>query len=145
MSSSPPKAVFFAKVSHPEILERHEFYATDLRILRELGFDVIICTKAWPIPKADLYYVWWWTWAFLPWIRAKVAGTVALAEALRGCEPEFVLLCSSLNVALGGPGQGRDPAPPGHGRVPRRARRSSRLVSRCAAAGPSRCWQCRQA
>ena len=38
-------------------------------------------------------------------LHAKVAGTLALADALRGREPEFVLLCSSLTAALGGPGQ----------------------------------------
>lgn len=38
-------------------------------------------------------------------LRAKVAGTVALADALQGREPDFVVLCSSLTAALGGPGQ----------------------------------------
>jgi aryl carrier-like protein len=38
-------------------------------------------------------------------LRPKVAGTRALAEALRGREPDFVLLCSSLTASLGGPGQ----------------------------------------
>ena len=38
-------------------------------------------------------------------VRAKVSGTRALAEALRGCEPAFVLLCSSLTASLGGIGQ----------------------------------------
>ncbi|MDR3514226.1 MAG: SDR family NAD(P)-dependent oxidoreductase [Azospirillaceae bacterium] len=38
-------------------------------------------------------------------LQAKVAGTLALAQALRGCDPDFVLLCSSLTAALGGAGQ----------------------------------------
>jgi acyl carrier protein len=38
-------------------------------------------------------------------VRAKVAGTLALAAALREREPGFVLLCSSLTAALGGLGQ----------------------------------------
>ena len=38
-------------------------------------------------------------------VRAKVSGTIALAEVLRGREPAFVLLCSSLTASLGGLGQ----------------------------------------
>ena len=38
-------------------------------------------------------------------LRAKVSGTIALFEALRGREPGFVMLCSSLTASLGGLGQ----------------------------------------
>ena len=38
-------------------------------------------------------------------LRAKVAGTEALAAALEGREPSFVVLCSSLTASLGAPGQ----------------------------------------
>jgi polyketide synthase PksJ len=40
-----------------------------------------------------------------PVLRAKVAGTEALAAALQGREPPFVILCSSLTASLGGAGQ----------------------------------------
>lgn len=53
------------------MLERNEFYAVDIRILRELGYKVLIATSLWKIPKADLYFVWWWTWAFAPLLVAK--------------------------------------------------------------------------
>jgi amino acid adenylation domain-containing protein len=36
--------------------------------------------------------------------RPKLAGTLALAEALAGLSPDFVLLVSSLSTVLGGPG-----------------------------------------
>lgn len=65
------KACFFCKVDTPAILARNEFYRVDLQILRDLGFEVEIATRAGRIPSADVYVVWWWTWAFLPLIRAK--------------------------------------------------------------------------
>ena len=68
------RAVFFARVKSPTVLERNEFYAVDLRILRELGWDVILALKPWSIPAADLYFVWWWTWALFPVLRARLAG-----------------------------------------------------------------------
>jgi glycosyltransferase involved in cell wall biosynthesis len=66
------KAVFFVKTAKPEILQRCEFYAVDIRILQELGYEIIPVTSAFHIPKADLYVVWWWTWAFLPLLRARL-------------------------------------------------------------------------
>jgi glycosyltransferase involved in cell wall biosynthesis len=68
------KACFFAKVDDPRVLTRNEFYSVDLKILDDLGFDVTISTKPWNIPKADLYVVWWWTWAVFPLLRAKLRG-----------------------------------------------------------------------
>ena len=49
-----------------------DFYAQDLRILRDLGFDVRIATRPTELRSADLYFVWWWTWAFLPVAFARV-------------------------------------------------------------------------
>ena len=63
---------FFCRIENPELLERNEFYAVDLRILRDLGHRVTIATTPWRIPPADLYVVWWWTWAFFPLLRAKL-------------------------------------------------------------------------
>lgn len=69
---SVKKAVFFAKVENPEILRRNEFYAVDILILEKLGFNVEIVTKLHKLTKADLYVVWWWTWAFFPVVIAKI-------------------------------------------------------------------------
>lgn len=57
---------FFCKTDDPSVLDRIDFYAQDLRALRELGFDVRIATQAGHLVRADLYFVWWWTWAFIP-------------------------------------------------------------------------------
>ena len=62
---------FFCQTNEPDVLERNEFYAVDIRILKELGYKVVISTSFWKIPKADLYFVWWWTWAFAPLVVAK--------------------------------------------------------------------------
>ena len=69
------RVCFFANVESREVLERVQFYATDLRILRDLGHDVIIATRFGEIPgDCDFYFVWWWTYACLPLIKARLAG-----------------------------------------------------------------------
>jgi glycosyltransferase involved in cell wall biosynthesis len=66
---------FFANVESHEALERVQFYATDLRILRDLGHDVVVATRFAEIPRdCDLYFIWWWTYAFLPLIKGRLAG-----------------------------------------------------------------------
>lgn len=51
-----------------------EFYAQDIQILLDLGYEVRIATSPSQLRPADLFFVWWWTWAFAP---------VALARLLR--------------------------------------------------------------
>lgn len=61
---------FFAKVADPSVLERNEFYKQDLDILRELGCEVRVATRWQQIPRGvDLYFIWWWQWAFLPLMK----------------------------------------------------------------------------
>ena len=49
------------------MFERVEFYKQDIDILSALGMDVTIATRWSEIPwNADLYFIWWWTWAFMP-------------------------------------------------------------------------------
>jgi glycosyltransferase involved in cell wall biosynthesis len=67
-------ACFFCKTADRSLFDRVDFYARDLKILTDLGFRVHIATDTRSLVRADLYFVWWWTWAFLP---------VALARALR--------------------------------------------------------------
>ena len=67
-----PRACFFAKVRDLQTLERVEFYAQDIRILRDLGYDVQIATHPSQLRPADLYFVWWWTWAFFPVTFARL-------------------------------------------------------------------------
>jgi glycosyltransferase involved in cell wall biosynthesis len=62
---------FFAKVKSRDVLERVEFYAQDMQILKELGFDLQVATRLLDLRPADLYFVWWWTWAFYPVMVAR--------------------------------------------------------------------------
>jgi len=65
-------ACFFCRTNDPGILERVDFYAQDLRILKDLGFDVRVATRPSELVPANLYFVWWWTWAFLPIMYARL-------------------------------------------------------------------------
>ena len=68
------KACFFVKTDDPSIIERNEFYRIDLNILTDLGLETQVVTDIRSIPIVDIYVVWWWTWAFVPLIRAKLLG-----------------------------------------------------------------------
>ena len=68
------KACFFVKTNDPSIIERNEFYRVDLNILADLGLEIKVVTDIRSIPNVDIYVVWWWTWAFVPLIRAKLLG-----------------------------------------------------------------------
>ena len=63
---------FFARVAAREILERVEFYAQDIQILKDIGYDVHIATRPSELIAADVYYAWWWTWAFAPLAAARL-------------------------------------------------------------------------
>ncbi|MDT3719479.1 glycosyltransferase family 4 protein [Pseudomonas oryzihabitans] len=68
---------FFANMSAHEnwreMFDRVEFYRVDIRILNELGHEVVLSgtpsTLDW---KADLYYCWWWGHAPLPLLVGKL-------------------------------------------------------------------------
>lgn len=79
--SPPPRrrrVCFFARVVDRNVLESIEFYRTDILLLQELGFDVQIATRFRELRRADLFFVWWWTWAFAPVFVARVLRTPAL-------------------------------------------------------------------
>ena len=70
---SRPRVCFFAQVRTREELQRVEFYAQDLRVFADLGFEVRTAIRPQELRSADLYFVWWWTWAFIPVAFAKTA------------------------------------------------------------------------
>lgn len=72
------KACFFVKIRDKSAIRHTEFYAQDIRVLEELGFDVDIATGVSELTKADLYFVWWWTWAFVPVTFARLVGRPVL-------------------------------------------------------------------
>lgn len=66
---------FFARVESGTVLETVEFYRQDIEILRSLGHEVFPAWRARQIrTDVDLYYVWWWTWAFQPLLVARLFG-----------------------------------------------------------------------
>jgi glycosyltransferase involved in cell wall biosynthesis len=65
-------AVFFARVAKREHFEQYEFYAQDIRVLRELGYEVTLAASPMELRPADLYVAWWWSWAFVPVSLARV-------------------------------------------------------------------------
>ena len=68
---------FFANMSaHAnwrEMFERVEFYSVDIKLLRELGHEVVEAGLPSLIDwKADLYYGWWWGHAPFIMLPAKL-------------------------------------------------------------------------
>jgi glycosyltransferase involved in cell wall biosynthesis len=69
------KICFFAPLADREAFHYNQFYAQDVRILEALSDELVLATRWSEIPwDADLYFVWWWTWAFLPLLKAKLRG-----------------------------------------------------------------------
>lgn len=64
------KACFFNRVTERAKLAQVEAYRQDIDILREMGFEVVLSTNWKEIPTgADLYFVYWWQWGFLPMLK----------------------------------------------------------------------------
>jgi len=63
---------FFVEGVDAEALQRIEFYAQDIRILRDAGFDIQFASRLSDLRPADLFFVWWWTWALAPIVYAKL-------------------------------------------------------------------------
>jgi glycosyltransferase involved in cell wall biosynthesis len=86
------RVCFFAPVRDRAILDRVEFYRQDLRALQQLDVDVHIATTWRELrAPADIYLIWWWTWAFVPllaaaWYRkpAIITGVLDLQNPQRG-------------------------------------------------------------
>jgi glycosyltransferase involved in cell wall biosynthesis len=73
MSRKKPRVCFFAHGFDRATLERTEFYRQDLDTLRGLDVELQIATSARELPlDADLYFAWWWTWAFQPALIARL-------------------------------------------------------------------------
>lgn len=67
------KICFFAGVEDKSLLSLMQWYDNDIRILKEIGFDVTIATKWSEIPwNSDLYFAWWPTRGVFPLLKAKL-------------------------------------------------------------------------
>ncbi|MEM7819951.1 MAG: glycosyltransferase family 4 protein [Candidatus Aenigmatarchaeota archaeon] len=66
------KACFFANASM-DLIENVEFYKNDIRILKELGFQVKIANKLRNIPwDCDIYFAWWASSGIKPLFISKI-------------------------------------------------------------------------
>lgn len=75
------RACFFS-TAPLEQLEREQYSLSDIRILKELGFDVTIANRFADIPgDCDLYFSWWASGSILPMIKAKLRGRPNLVVA----------------------------------------------------------------
>lgn len=66
------RVCFFNRVKDRAQLTYISHFANDLQLLRELGCEVHIATRAHELRAADVYFVWWWTWAFQPLLLARL-------------------------------------------------------------------------
>jgi len=50
-----------------------EYYRQDIEALKALGHDVVICNRYRDIPRGfDVMFVWWWTYALVPVLLARL-------------------------------------------------------------------------
>lgn len=100
-------ACFFAPVRERDLVRVTEFYAQDLALLEGLGFRVTLATRWSEIPwGSDLYFVWWWTWAFQPLLKARLLGRRSIVTGVLNLDlysgrsrAQYALIRASLRAA----------------------------------------------
>jgi len=66
-------ACFFSHVPRPQ-LQKEQYSIQDIRILRDLGYDVTVATSYRGVPwHCDLYFSWWASGSVLPLIKARLS------------------------------------------------------------------------
>jgi glycosyltransferase involved in cell wall biosynthesis len=67
------KICFYARAKESWHLDLLDYYTNDIKIFKELGYEVIKSYNPKMIPKdCDLYFVWWWSSGIIPLIKAKL-------------------------------------------------------------------------
>lgn len=60
-------------------IETIEYYKQDVDALRALGHDVVVCNRYRDIPqKFDVIFIWWWTYALVPVLMARLRRRTAI-------------------------------------------------------------------
>lgn len=76
-ASSRRQLCCYARVRDVGFFESHEFYRTDIAILRELGYDVTVTNSVRTLlaQHSDIYFGWWFGYGIFPaligWLRRK--------------------------------------------------------------------------
>ncbi|MGB9696481.1 MAG: glycosyltransferase family 4 protein [Ignavibacteria bacterium] len=69
------KICFYARLKADWYFELLDFYSNDIKILEELGYEVVKVRNSALLPlDCDIYFVWWWSSGFIPLIKAKLRG-----------------------------------------------------------------------
>jgi len=66
------KICFFARVPDQKLFSIIDFYSNDIRIFKELGYEVCLCNEFTNIPDCDIYFIWWWSSGIIPLMKAKL-------------------------------------------------------------------------
>jgi glycosyltransferase involved in cell wall biosynthesis len=76
-----PRACFFSNESL-EQLQKEQYSLQDIRILRDLGYQVTIATSFGEIPLGcDLYFSWWASGSILPLVKARLSSKPIIVVA----------------------------------------------------------------
>ena len=60
-----------------------EYYRQDINAIRALGHEVVVCNRYRDIPlRFDVMYVWWWTYALVPVMLARMLGRSSLVTGV---------------------------------------------------------------
>jgi glycosyltransferase involved in cell wall biosynthesis len=71
------RVLFFAHVARPELLTVTSFYQTDIRILEELGCEVVLTNSSAAFARFwtyDFAFIWFWTMGVFPAFVSKAVG-----------------------------------------------------------------------
>jgi len=75
MKNGIRKICFYGRGKDNKPFELLDYYSNDIKIFRELGYEVETCFDSSKLPKdCDLYYIWWWTSGIIPLIKTKLWG-----------------------------------------------------------------------
>lgn len=76
------KVIFYCRDSLDNIRSM-EYYRQDIEALRALGHEVVVCNRYRDIPfRFDVMYVWWWTYALVPVLIARMLGCPSLVTGV---------------------------------------------------------------
>lgn len=66
------KICFYVRTKNRELFDIVDFYSNDIKIFKELGYDLVLANSYKNIPNdCDLYFIWWWTSGIVPLLKVK--------------------------------------------------------------------------
>lgn len=69
------KICFYARLKSDWRFKLLDFYSNDIKILQDLGHEVVKVHNSALLPyDCDIYFVWWWSSGFVPLVKAKLRG-----------------------------------------------------------------------